>query len=171
MRRTRYLMLFICMVVLTWLSLCQLPLESTAAEDFHVIKTTIDRAAKLEVNTTTIIFLVRHADTTKEVPANENDMGSIIRVRTVISNPAYLGIIADGDLVSESGTIPIENVIWQASGDSSSSGFLSKSISKRVGVWTQGGTRELVLRFFLKDCRNYPEGAYRGTVVFTLASP
>ena len=79
--------------------------------------------------------------------------------------------MADGDLVSEAGIIPIENVIWQASGCISSGGSLSKSASVRVGAWIEGGNKQLVFRFFLKDSEHYPEGEYRSTILFTLASP
>jgi hypothetical protein len=112
--------------------------KTTASDYFYGVRTKSETAAELEVNTSIVTFLVRHANTTEEVPANENNVGIIVRARTARSDPVYLGIIADGDLVSESGTIPIENVICQASGRGSSREPLSKFIPTMMDTRTDG---------------------------------
>jgi hypothetical protein len=145
--------------------------EPAAEGESLTVNVKIGSAAKLEINKDTITFIIRHKNKITQVPAAGNDVRVHIRVRRQNTDSVYLNIMADGDLVSEAGIIPIENVIWQASGCISSGGSLSKSASVRVGAWIEGGNKQLVFRFFLKDSENYPEGEYRGTILFTLASP
>jgi CheY-like chemotaxis protein len=166
----RYVSSIFWLIVLTWLYLFYFPPESIAATELRAMKQNAQTSAKLEVSTTAITFWVQHTNTAKEPKPNDAN-GPSIRVKAECSGPFYLEMIAEGNLVSDSRTIPIGNVSWQAFGDSSLSGLLSNSIPKRAGAWTAGGAKELVLQFFLKDPRNYREGKYEGTILLTIVSP
>jgi hypothetical protein len=168
MNRTKHFVLILTIVALTWLIVWRIPLRPSTAQESSVGKQMLSSRAKLVVETNTLTFKNNRGGRLISIPALENDVKVIVELP---SGGAYLQVMAEGDLVSDSDVIPIENVIWQASGCTSSGGLLSKSASMTVGAWTEGGTKELVFRFFLKDSEHYPEGEYRSSILFTLASP
>lgn len=146
---------------------------STAATDTKsiVIKVKIEKVAKVIVDTNTITFPNMDPDETRQVPAIQKDIKVIVKVRTGSTSPVNLNIIADGDLASESDMIPVQNVIWQASGQGFMSGTLSKSTVQTAGSWKSSGAREGVFRYYLNNSWNYQRGEYQATVTYTLATP
>lgn len=167
MRRTRDLIAIVLLLSI----LDGFYFEPAAENESVTVNARIGSAAKLEINKNIITFVVRHANKMMEASPAENDVRVRIKLRHQGINPVSLYIMADGDLVSEAGLIPVENVVWQVSGCRSSGGSLRKSVSLGVCAWIEGGIKDLVLRFLLKDSDNYPEGEYRGGVLFALTSP
>ena len=100
-----------------------------------------------------------------------NDIKVIVKVRTGSTSPISLNMIADGDLASGSDTIPVQNVIWQASGQGFVSGTLSKSTLQTAGFWKGSGVREGVFRYYLNNSWNYQKREYQVTVTYTLTTP
>ena len=160
----------IALVVSTWIVASGI---STAATDIKsiVIKAKIGKVAKVIVDTNTITFPNIDPDETKQVPAIQKDIRVIVKVRTGSTSPVNLNIIADGDLASESNTIPVQNVIWQASGQGFMSGTLSKFTVQSAGSWKGSGVREGVFRYYLNNSWNYQREEYRATVTYTLTTP
>ena len=111
-----------------------------------VMTAKIEKMSKLIVDTNTITFS-NGSDETGQVPALQNDIKVTVKARTGSSSPVNLNIIADGDLTSGSETIPVQNVIWQASGQGFSDGTLSKSTVQTAGSWTGSGVREGAFRY------------------------
>jgi len=146
---------------------------SPAATDTKsiVIKAKVEKVAKVTVDTNTITFPNMDPDETKQVPAIPNDIKVIVKVRTGSTSPISLNIIADGDLASGSDTIPVQNVIWQVSGQGFVSGTLSKSTLQTAGFWKGSGVREGVFRYYLNNSWNYQKGEYQVTVTYTLTTP
>jgi len=146
---------------------------STAATDTKsvVIKAKIEKVAKLIVDTNIIVFPSIDPDEAKQVPALQNDIKVTVKARNGSTSPVNLNVIADGDLVSGSDTIPVQNVIWQASGQGFLSGVLSKSTVQTAGSWKGSGVREGVFRFYLNNSWNYQKGEYQVTVTYTLTTP
>jgi hypothetical protein len=146
---------------------------STAATDTKsvVIKVKIEKMVKLVVDTNTITFPNMDPDETRQVPAIQNDIKVMVKVRTGSTSPINLNIIADGDLASGFDTIPVQNVIWQASGQGFMSGTLSKSAVQTAGSWKGSGVREGVFRYYLNNSWNYQKGEYQVTVTYTLTAP
>jgi hypothetical protein len=146
---------------------------STAATDTKsvVIKVKIEKTAKLIVDTNTITFSNMDPDEVKQVPALQNDIKVTVKARTGSTSPVNLNVIADGDLVSGPDTIPVQNVIWQASGEGFLSGVLSKSAVQTAGSWKGSGVRESLLRFYLNNSWNYQKGEYQVTVTYILITP
>jgi hypothetical protein len=136
-----------------------------------VIKAKIEKVAKLIVDTNTIIFPSIDPDEAKQVPALQNDIKVTVKARTGSTSPVNLNIVADGDLVSGSDTIPIQNVLWQASGQGFMSGTLSKSTVQKAGSWTGSGIREGIFRYYLNNSWNYQRGEYQVTITYTLITP
>ena len=136
-----------------------------------VMKAKIEKMAKLIVDTNTIIFPNMDPDEAKQVPALQNDIKVTVKARTGSTSPVNLNVIADGDLVSGPDTIPVQNVIWQASGQGFSGGTLSKSNVQTAGSWKGSGVREGVFRYYLNNNWNYQRGEYQVTVTYTLTTP
>jgi hypothetical protein len=146
---------------------------SIAATDTKsiVIKAKVEKVAKVIIDTNTITFPNMDPDEVKQVPALQNDIKVTVKARTGSTSPVNLHVIADGDLVSGPDTIPVQNVIWQASGQGFLSGILSKSTVQTAGSWKGSGVREGVFRFYLNNSWNYQKGEYRVTVTYTLTTP
>jgi hypothetical protein len=136
-----------------------------------VIKAKIDKVAKLIVDTNTVSFPNMDPDETSRVPALQNDIKVIIKARTGSTSPVNLNITADGDLVSGSDMIPIQNVTWQALGTGFIGGTLSKVTGQTAGSWTGSGIRQGSFRYFLNNNWNYQKGDYQVTVTYTLTTP
>jgi len=147
--------------------------RSVAATDSKsvVINAKIEKVAKLIVDTNTIIFPNMDPDEAKQVEALQNDIKVIVKARTGSTSPVSLNVIADGDLVSGPDTIPVQNVIWQASGQGFSGGTLSKSTIQTAGSWKGSGVREGVFRYYLNNSWNYQKGEYQVTITYSLATP
>jgi hypothetical protein len=158
-----------CMI-LTWLIASGV---SMAASDTKhvVIKARIDKVAKLIVDTNSITFPNMDPDEVKQVPAIQNDIRVTVKARTGTTSPVNLNVIADGDLLSGPDTIPVQNVVWQASGQGFLSGTLSKSTVQTAGYWKGSGVREGIFRYYLNNSWNYQKGEYQATVAYTLTIP
>jgi len=136
-----------------------------------VMKAKIEKMAKLIVDTNTIVFPSIDPDEARQVPALQNDIKVIVKARTGSTSPVNLNVIADGDLTSGIETIPVQNVMWQASGQGFSDGTLSKSTVQTAGSWKGSGVREGVFRYYLNNSWNYQKGEYQVTVTYTLTTP
>ncbi len=146
---------------------------SRAATDTKsiLIRAKVERVAKVIVDTNTITFPNMDPDETRQIPATQKDIKVIVKVRTGSTSPVDLNIIADGDLASGSDTIPVQNVIWQVSGQGFMSGTLSKSTVQTAGSWKGSGVREGLFRYYLNNSWNYQRGEYQVTVTYTLTVP
>lgn len=136
-----------------------------------VVKANIGEIVKVVVDTNSITFPNSDPDETKRVPALENNVKVTVKARTGGLSTVTLKIIADGDLVSGADTIPIENVIWQASGEGFRSGTLSKSNLQTAGAWKGSGIHEGVFGYYLLNSWNFLKGNYQATITYTLTSP
>jgi hypothetical protein len=136
-----------------------------------IIKAKIDKVAKLIVDTNLITFPNMDPDEVKQIPALQNDVKVTVKARTGSTSPVNLNIIADGDLVSGSDIIPVQNVMWQASGQGFLGGTLSKSTVQTAGSWKGSGIREGLFRYYLNNNWNYQRGEYQVTITYTLTTP
>ena len=160
----------IALIILVWLILPDVLVASTDTRTL-VIKAFVGKAAKLTVDTNTITFPNRDSDEMKQIPSVQGDIKVTVKARTGSTSPVNLHIIADGDLVSGTDAIPVQNVIWQASGQGFLSGTLSKSNVQTAGSWRGSGIREGVFRYYLKNSSNYQNGEYQVTITYTLTTP
>ena len=136
-----------------------------------IVKAKIEKILKLIVDTNSITFPHNDPDETAEIPALQNDVRVVVKARTENTSPVTLNLIADGDLVSGSDTIPVQNVIWQASGMGFLGGTLSKSSGQTAGSWRGSGIREGTFRYYLRNSWNYSKGDYQVTITYTLTTP
>jgi hypothetical protein len=160
----------IALMVSMWIVASGISIAETDTKSI-VIKAKVEKVAKVIIDTNTITFPNMDPDEVKQVPALQNDIKVTVKARTGSTSPVNLHVIADGDLVSGPDTIPVQNVIWQASGQGFLSGILSKSTVQTAGSWKGSGVREGVFRFYLNNSWNYQKGEYQVTVTYTLTTP
>ncbi|HZT44280.1 MAG TPA: hypothetical protein VFA07_19095 [Chthonomonadaceae bacterium] len=98
------------------------------------------------------------------IAANENPI--FISVKSSAKTTWNVSVLAGGDLLSGSDTIPISNVSWTATGASFVGGTLSSTVSRTVGSGEQNASG--TLSFFFANSWNYPAGAYEQTITFTV---
>ena len=156
------------------LSFSLLPFKiSLAATDSKslFIKADIGPAVKLIVGNQSITFPSSDPDEQQQIPALENDVKFVVKIRTGNNSPVSLKVIAEGDLVSGSDSISIQNVIWQATGLGFMNGTLSKSSYQAGGSWVGSGIREGSFRYYLNNSWNYPVGNYRVNIIYSLTAP
>ena len=161
-------------IIPLFLSFLVFPSEiSTAATDSKsiLIKADIGPAAKLIVTNYSITFPSTDPDGQNQIPALENDIKVTVKARTGSNSQVSLKIMAEGDLVSGLDSIPIQNVIWQATGPGFLNGALSKSSYQAGGSWVGSGIREGSFRYFLNNSWSYPAGNYRGNIIYSLTAP
>jgi len=166
----RKLFTFLSLTLVIWLIISG---TSMAAMDTKtlVIKARVGKVVKLIVDTNTVTFPNKNPDELKQIPALQGDIKVTVKARTGSSSPVTLNLIAEGDLISGPDTIPVQNVIWQASGQGFLSGTLSKSTVQTAGSWIGSGIREGIFRYSLNNSRNYQKGEYQVTVTYTLTTP
>ena len=160
----------IALLVFIWIVASGTSVAATSTKAL-IVQAKIEKVAKIIVDTNTVTFPATDPDQMKQVPALQNDIHVTVKARTASTSPVSLNVIADGDLASGPDIIPIQNVIWQASGQGFSGGILSKSLVQAAGSWTGSGVREGVLRFYLNNSWDYPKGDYQVTVTYTLTTP
>ena len=169
MKRRRSLSTIVIMVSM-WIVASGISTAATNTKAI-VIKAKVEKVAKVIVDTNAVTFPNMDPDETKQIAAIQNDIKVIVKVRTGSTSPVNLNIIADGDLASGSDTIPVQNVIWQASGQGFMGGTLSKSIVQAAGSWKGSGVREGVFRYYLNNSSNYQRGEYQVTITYILTTP
>jgi hypothetical protein len=162
--------IWMAMILSAWFILSGISMASMDTKSL-VIKARIEKVVKLIIDTNLITFPNKDPDEVKQVPALQNDIKVIVKVRTGSASPINLNMIAEGDLVSGSDTIPVQNVIWQASGQGFLGGNLSKTSVQPAGFWTGSGVREGAFRYFLNNSWNYLRGDYQVTITYTLTTP
>jgi hypothetical protein len=132
------------------------------------VNVTILARAKLTVSPLTINFPAANPDTSPSVHADNlvNITGGARSTAT-----GTLDILAHGDLISGSHTIPIGNVTWTATGQGFQSGTMNKTTSQRVATFGASAQYSGSLDFVFTNSWNYLPGSYSATATFTLTAP
>ena len=125
--------LFIVLLVLSQIIVQDAAFGPAAATNQLNIEASVGNHAKLVLDTNIVTLSNRDPDETEQIPALETEIKVVVKARTGKTNPVILQVIADGDLSSGAGTIPAQNVIWQASGKGFIGGVLGKTISQTAG--------------------------------------
>ena len=128
-------------------------------------------SALLTITPSSINFPNADPDTVPSIPANENPVNVTANAQTSGNKTVTLSVIANGDLISGSSTIPINNVTWTASGSGFRAGTMSKTTSQLAGSWTKSGNYSGTFSFFLHNSWSYATGNYTQTVTYTLTAP
>lgn len=150
------------------------PLAAFAATDSQVltINATVSARAKLVLAPTTINFADADPDLTPSIAANENSVNVLSNIRTTSAGLSTLTCQANGDLMSGTDAIAINNVTWTvASGADYVPGAMNSATAQSVGSFTGSGAFVGDLDFFLANSWAYNVGSYTQTVTYTLTTP
>ena len=128
-------------------------------------------SALLTITPSSINFPNADPDTVPSIPANENPVTVTASAQTSGNKTVTLSVIANGDLISGSSTISINNVTWTANGSGFLAGAMSKTTSRTAGSWQRSGDRTGTFSFFLNNSWSYATGNYTQTVTYTLTAP
>lgn len=152
----------------------QITLRLTAPGDVQYQTFTIlfnpQPRTKLEFTGASVTFADANPDLFPVVNAKENPLPLKINARIPSGQPLYLRSQADGDLVSGSDIIPVDNITWTAAGPGFSSGTLSRLSPQATGTWAGPGDRSGTLSFSLANSWSYNVGSYSATVTYTLST-
>jgi hypothetical protein len=128
----------------------------------------------LSVSPRTIAFPTADPDVVPTMSAAPITVQVRVRQLLPIIGQWHLSVLANGDLVSGSSTIPVTNVTWTATpAPPFQNGTLSRTTAQRMA----GGTGNLnpavngSVTFRLVNSWTYTAGTYTQTLVFTLSSP
>lgn len=151
---------------------CWVAGSAQAASDQQTltINANVAARAKLSLLPSTINFPDADPDDYPAIAA-DSPVAVAAKVRTGASSTATLSVLANGDLVGGSDTIPIDRVSWTASGAGFVGGTLSKSVAQPVASWSGSGSRSGTLNFSLVNDWSYATGNYTQTAVYTLTAP
>jgi hypothetical protein len=127
--------------------------------------------ASLSITPSSLTFPNADPDTVPSIPAIGNPVTVTANAQTTGNNTVTLSVLAKGDLISGSSTIPIGNVTWTATGNGFLAGTMSKTTAQTAGSWTRSGNRTGTFSYFLKNSWSYATGNYAQTVTYTLTSP
>jgi len=163
--------LFMVAIALKSLSL---PLSLNA--DTSIVITDVDASsnssATLTINMTSITFPNANPGAVPMVPANENPVAVTANVQIEEGSTATLTVLAGGDLVSGSDTIPINRVSWTATGGGLLPGIMSKvPPGMSAGSWTSPGEYTGAFSFFMANSWSYATGNYSQTLTYTVTAP
>lgn len=135
------------------------------------VNAAVASSAQLTISPQTINFPDADPDTMPSINAMENPLTVTVQAQTKKNNTVNLAVLALGDLVSGTKTIPIGNVRWTATGAGFAPGILSKAAPVTAGSWTGPGTRSGTFSYTMANSWNYSRGNYRATVIYTLTAP
>jgi hypothetical protein len=128
-------------------------------------------SAQLSITPSSLNFPNADPDTVSSIPAIGNPVTVTANAQTTGNKTITLTVLANGDLVSGSSTIPINNVTWTATGSGFLAGTMSRTTPQTAGRWQGSGNRTGTFSYFLKNSWSYATGNYTQTVTYTLTAP
>ncbi len=143
--------------------------QSFAASDTKdlTVNAAVGALAKLTLDRNTINFVSADPDVTPSIQA---DNTVTISAKRRATGTTTLNVQAGGNLVDGGNSIAITNVTWTTPSTDYVAGTLNTT-SQSVGSFTDSGTSDGTLTFFLANNWNYVPGAYTATATFTLTTP
>jgi hypothetical protein len=126
--------------------------------------------AQLTITPLTIHFPNANPGIFATVPAQET-MSVTANAQIDVSSTATLTVMAGGNLISGTDSIPINKVSWTATGNGFASGTMSKDDPVAVGSWVGPGQHSGTISFSLANSWSYATGQYSQTVTYTLTAP
>lgn len=130
--------------------------------------------ATLAIGSATIYFPAASPAEVPSIAAGENPVSVTVRVQNNASGSWHLTVLAAGDLMSGSNTIPIGKITWAASGSGFVGGTMSKTTPQTAGSGTNGTNDETVagtFSYFFSNGWGYATGAYSQNLTYTLSAP
>jgi hypothetical protein len=134
------------------------------------INANVQAKAKLSLDAASIAFPDEDPDAVAviaaDVPVNID-----VKARTASNGSVTLTVAADGNLISGTNSIAIDNLKWTVSGSGLSAGTASTA-AVTLGTWTGSGNRTgLAQNYTLQNSWAYNTGDYTAVLTYTLTAP
>ena len=134
------------------------------------INATVNVAARARITLTgAIAFPDMDPTTNPTIDAAPLDVQ--VQARTAPGGAVTLTVVAGGDFVSGSDTIPVTNLSWVSSGAGFVPGTMSQGTAQNVGTWSGPGARNGQQTYRLVNLWSYVPGNYSVTLTYTLTAP
>ncbi|MBT0653280.1 hypothetical protein [Geomobilimonas luticola] len=134
------------------------------------ISLVIASSANLMLSTTSLTFLADDPAIQPSVPASENPVSVLAKVRTKGAPSLY--VLSSDDLRSGADVIPITNLTWTADGTPFTGGTMNKTTPQLAATLPTGsGSYQSAYRYFLSNSALYLPGTYSTTINYTLTAP
>ncbi|RII29001.1 MAG: hypothetical protein CXR31_03785 [Geobacter sp.] len=130
----------------------------------------ISSSANLSLSATSLTFLADDPAIQPAIPASENPVSVLAKVRT--KGTPSLSVIASDDLRSGTDVIPISELTWTADGSPFIGGTMSKTTPQQAANLPAGaGSYQSAYRYNLTNSPLYLPGTYSSTINYTLTAP
>jgi len=142
-----------------------------AASDTKTVNVTatVNAKAKLTLGSNAATFGDADPDVTPLLSATAISID--IKARTSAAGNVTLTVQSDGDLVSGSDSIAINQLTWTVSGANFAAGTMSKTAAVSVGSWAGSGTPSGTQTYKLANSWSYNTGSYTAIITYTLSAP
>jgi len=130
----------------------------------------VDAKAKLSLSLSSINWLDADPDVTSTFTSGTITVD--VKARTSAGGAVTVTVLADGELVSGSDTIPVNTLAWTASGAGFAvSGNNNATAAQTLGSWTNSGNHSGSQTLSLPNLWSYKTGTYTVTLNYTLTAP
>ena len=130
----------------------------------------VDAKAKLSLSLSSINWLDADPDVTPTFSSGPITVD--VKARTSAGGAVTVTVLADGELVSGSDTIPVNTLAWTASGAGFAvSGNNNATAAQTLGSWTNSGNHSGSQTLSLPNLWSYKTGTYTVTLNYTLTAP
>lgn len=129
----------------------------------------VNARAILTLGTAAVTFADADPDVTPTFTSGAIDIE--VRARTGAGNVSTLTMQADGDLVSGTDSIGINNLTWTVTGTGYQAGTANATTAQTVGSWTGPTSADGTHTFSLPNSWTYPVGTYTAVLNYTLSVP
>jgi len=128
--------------------------------------------AVLEVSAGTLSFFSAGEDMSLLIPAGENEIEIIVRLRMNQPDRVSLAVVVPDDLLDPStgSRIPVDSIHWSVPDQKGLSGKLVKGVPQVVTQWDKSGLWKCKINFFLENREEYVAGNYTQKIIFSLLS-
>jgi hypothetical protein len=134
------------------------------------VSATVNARAKLTLSAGSISFGDADPDTTATI-TQATPLTVDVKTRTAAASNVTLTVLADGDLMSGSDPIAINNLTW-TTGAGLSAGTMSSTAAVSLGSWTGSGNHTgMTQTYSLANSWTYAVGNYTAIVTYTLTAP
>lgn len=130
----------------------------------------VDAKAKLSLSLSSINWA--DADPDVVTAFSSGPITVDVKARTSAGGAVTVTVLADGELVSGSDTIPVNTLAWTASGlGFTATGNNNFTTAQTLGSWTNSGNHTGSQTLSLPNLWSYKTGTYTVTLNYTLTAP
>lgn len=143
--------------------------EAVTAGGTVNVNASVNAKAKLTISGGPVNFPDADPDTLATLTGGALSLD--VKARTASTSVSTLTVLATGNLVSGTDSIPASNVSWTATGTGFANGTVSTAAAQSVGSWTGPGNPSGTQTYSMPNSWTYAPGNYTMTLNYTLTVP